>query len=162
MRYENLQPDHGVLSMLRSLKNKYVLALITNGPSRSQWEKIHRLEMQEYFQSVVVSGDLGWEKPSKAIFEVVCEQLDLQPSQCIMIGDRLETDILGARNAGFAGAVWVPLADTTESGVGVAPDAIIEHVTMLPSLLAPVKVDLGHYLSLSEPESDNSNCSVAS
>lgn len=145
--------------MLRCLKSRYLLALITNGPSRSQWEKIHRLELQEYFHCILVSGDLCWEKPSKAIFLLACEQLGLSPSECIMVGDRLDTDVLGARNAALGGVVWVPVNETRRTDVDVTPDASIDHVTLLPALLTPARPDLGRYLALSEPESENSNSS---
>lgn len=161
-RYEHLQPDDGVLSLLRCLKGQYLLALITNGTSRSQWEKILRLELQEYFHTILVSGDLCWEKPSKAIFLLACEQLGVPPSECIMVGDRLDTDVLGARNACLGAVVWTPVDETRHSQIQVTPDASIDHVTLLPALLTPARPYLGRYLNLSEPESENSNCSESS
>lgn len=81
--------------MLQQLRKKYLLGLITNGPSNAQWEKVHKLHLQPYFDVILVSGDLPWEKPEAKIFEEACRYLQVNPENCIMVGDKLETDILG-------------------------------------------------------------------
>ena len=81
--------------MLHQLRKKYLLGLITNGPSNAQWEKVHKLNLQQYFDVILVSGDLPWEKPEAKIFEEACQYLHVNPENCIMVGDKLETDILG-------------------------------------------------------------------
>lgn len=83
------------VSMLSQLKKKYLLALITNGPSNAQWEKIHKLALTQYFDVILVSSDLPWEKPESEIFQKACDFLNVRAEQCIMVGDKLETDILG-------------------------------------------------------------------
>jgi len=42
-----------------------------------------------------LSGDLPWEKPEAEIFQKACHSLNVRPEECIMVGDKLETDILG-------------------------------------------------------------------
>uniref|UniRef100_A0A7G3AEQ3 Putative conserved secreted protein n=1 Tax=Lutzomyia longipalpis TaxID=7200 RepID=A0A7G3AEQ3_LUTLO len=79
--------------MLESLKAHFFLALITNGPSAAQWEKVNRLNVAKYFDCILVSGDLPWEKPDARIFHAACNLLGVQAHQCIMVGDKLETDI---------------------------------------------------------------------
>lgn len=74
-------------------RDHYLLALITNGTSRAQWEKIDRLDLRCYFDSILVSGDLPWEKPDQKIFHECCQFLGVEPRHCIMVGDKLETDI---------------------------------------------------------------------
>lgn len=69
------------------------MGLITNGPSNAQWEKVDKLNLKKYFDCILVSGDLPWEKPDPNIFFDACNYLGVQPRQCIMIGDKLETDI---------------------------------------------------------------------
>lgn len=67
--------------------------MITNGPSRAQWEKVERLQLKDYFDCILVSGDLPWEKPDQKIFQQACQLLGVEPRNCIMVGDKLETDI---------------------------------------------------------------------
>lgn len=74
-------------------REDYLLGLITNGPSRAQWEKIQRLDLEKYFDCVLVSGDHPWEKPDQNIFLEACKLLNVEARTCIMVGDKLETDI---------------------------------------------------------------------
>lgn len=74
-------------------REDYLLGLITNGPSRAQWQKIEKLKLRKYFDCVLVSGDLPWEKPDQHIFLEACKLLSVEPRMCIMVGDKLETDI---------------------------------------------------------------------
>lgn len=83
------------ISMLRQLRKKCLLGLITNGPSNAQWEKIRKLSLEQYFDVILVSADLPWEKPEPEIFQKACHFLNVRPKECIMVGDKLETDILG-------------------------------------------------------------------
>jgi N-acylneuraminate-9-phosphatase len=97
LRYHYMTLAPNTVSMLRQLKKKYLLCLITNGPSNAQWEKINKLSLKQYFDVILVSGDLPWEKPEVEIFQKACDLLNVRAEQCIMIGDRTETDILGSK-----------------------------------------------------------------
>lgn len=92
-RYLYLKPAPEVISLLRRLQTKYLMALITNGESTSQWEKIRNCRVESYFDCILVSGDLPWEKPSPEIFYQACKYLGVEPRQCAIIGDKLESDI---------------------------------------------------------------------
>jgi N-acylneuraminate-9-phosphatase len=83
------------------LKQKYLLAIITNGPSAAQWEKIQKIDLNKYFDCVLVSDDLPWSKPDPNIFYAACHYLGVQPQQCMMIGDKLETDIQVSNRLNF-------------------------------------------------------------
>lgn len=45
---------------------------------------------------------LGGLKPCKESFERICREIDVQPSECLMVGDREDTDGDGARSVGMA------------------------------------------------------------
>lgn len=93
LRYKYLELKPEAIALLQSLRHSYYLAIITNGPSNAQWEKINRLHLTKYFDCILVSGDLPWEKPDPHIFYAACTHLDVKPSECVMVGDKLETDI---------------------------------------------------------------------
>lgn len=114
-------------------REDYLLGLITNGPSRAQWQKIQRLGLRKYFDCVLVSGDLPWEKPDQNIFLEACKMLNVEPRVCIMVGDKLETDIKGGKEAELGGTVWIPLQKDMESSD--LPDFTIDKVTELPEVL---------------------------
>lgn len=93
LRYKNLELKPESVSLLQYLRQGHYLAIITNGTSNAQWEKIRRLNLSELFDCIVVSGDMKWEKPDENIFFAACDYLDVKPSDCVMVGDKLETDI---------------------------------------------------------------------
>jgi N-acylneuraminate-9-phosphatase len=96
-RYHFLELPTELVQMLRQLRKNYLLVIITNGPSNAQWEKIHKLGLNmgknALFDCILVSGDCGWEKPDAKIFTAACNYLNLRPHDCIMVGDKLDTDI---------------------------------------------------------------------
>lgn len=93
LRYKYLELSTELIALLLSLRESYLLAIITNGPSNAQWEKINRLNINKYFDCILVSSDLPWEKPDPRIFSAACNYLGVTPDHCVMIGDKLETDI---------------------------------------------------------------------
>lgn len=93
LRYKYLELTPDIVALLQSLRKCYLMAIITNGPSNSQWEKIERLNLKKYFDCILVSADLPWEKPNANIFYAACNYFGVEPSNCIIVGDKLETDI---------------------------------------------------------------------
>ncbi|AMQ17943.1 TIGR02253 family HAD-type hydrolase [Thermococcus peptonophilus] len=101
---------------LRSVKNSrrvllelkregYKVAVVTDGDPIKQWEKILRLELDEYFDEVFISDYLGVKKPHPKIFLKALKKLDVKPEEAVMVGDRLYSDIYGAKNVGMV-TVW--------------------------------------------------------
>ncbi|XP_058119159.1 N-acylneuraminate-9-phosphatase-like [Anopheles ziemanni] len=145
-RYRYLAIPAEVQTMLQTLRLQYLLGIITNGPTAAQWEKIDRLALNKYFDCILVSSDLPWAKPDRNIFYAACHYLGVPPGQCVMIGDKLETDIQGGIEANLGATVWLPLpseqrivGDRTMDDVPehVRPDAIVDSVLKLPALLPP-------------------------
>ncbi|XP_046402037.1 N-acylneuraminate-9-phosphatase [Ischnura elegans] len=140
LRYECLAPPSAVRALLRQLHRRHFhLGLITNGPSRAQWEKVHRLDLARLFDVILVSGDLPWEKPNAHIFHEACRLLGVPPSACLMVGDKLETDIQGGKEAAFGATVWVLPSKANGNGLGnhPRPDYTLEKVTDILRLLPP-------------------------
>nr|CAD7460705.1 unnamed protein product [Timema tahoe] len=143
LRYHYLALSPEVLSLLAKLRSHYLLALITNGPSRAQWEKVHYLNLRCHFDLILVSGDLPWEKPHSAIFLEACHFLGVEPANCLMVGDKLETDVQGGMAAGLGGTVWIPLSSSVLPNLlqsDTHPTFTLKSVTDLPRILpSPVK-----------------------
>ena len=80
---------------------------------------------------MVISEDIGVAKPHPGIFEAACEAVGASPSACVLVGDRLELDALGARDAGLTG-VWLD-----RRGTGGAPASVptIPRLSELPALV---------------------------
>jgi YjjG family noncanonical pyrimidine nucleotidase len=89
------------LDMLEYLHSKYPLYILTNGFSDVQAVKLKSAGILHFFQGVYTGEEFGVQKPEKAYFHGVMEKIGAQARECIMIGDNLKTDILGAQNAGI-------------------------------------------------------------
>ena len=91
----------GAESLLRCLQaRKHPMAVVTNG-SKSQRDKIEALGASRYFEAVLVSGEVGIAKPDPRIFRQALSRLNAAPDRSVFVGDSMEHDIAGARNAGM-------------------------------------------------------------
>lgn len=95
------------LEILDELKGKYQLLLLTNGSPELQHIKLEiSPEIPPYFDHIVISGGFGKGKPDKSIFEHAVEKLSVQKEDALMVGDNINTDILGAVRTGIP-SVWI-------------------------------------------------------
>jgi putative hydrolase of the HAD superfamily len=88
------------LTLLRLKDQGHRLYVATNGTSVKQWDKLIRLGLELYFEQVFVSENLGMEK-STEFYQKIISTIGCSPSDCIMIGDREDADIVPAKNAGM-------------------------------------------------------------
>lgn len=109
---DNYQPEDLIIpqtpTLLQSLKDSgYLLGLVTNRTNPID-EYLVEVGLAEYFQAVVVAGQVGTWKPDPAIFQPALERLNSQPEQTIYIGDNYYADVLGARAAGIIPILYDP------------------------------------------------------
>lgn len=118
---------------LANLKKVYQLALVTNGAPDLQREKIQGANLAQYFDTILISGEVGIGKPDFRIFKLALDTLAASPSEAVMVGDSLDRDILGAQRAGIKG-IWLNRSgcDLTSS---VVPDAQVTSLNQMPELL---------------------------
>ncbi|MBX3240438.1 MAG: YjjG family noncanonical pyrimidine nucleotidase [Chitinophagaceae bacterium] len=83
------------------LTKGYHLHLITNGFEVVQHNKLKYSGLTGYFKQVITSEASNSLKPHKEIFEYAFDKTGAQPHHSIMIGDDIEADINGAKNAGI-------------------------------------------------------------
>lgn len=79
----------------------YVLHLVTNGFEKTQHDKLKYSGLISYFTQVITSEGSGSLKPHKEIFEFAIARSGASKEQSIMLGDSIEVDIIGAKNAGI-------------------------------------------------------------
>jgi putative hydrolase of the HAD superfamily len=82
-------------------EKKYKLHLITNGFEEVQHHKINHSKINHYFEEVFTSERCMSLKPNKEIFEFALAATKATIMESIMLGDDLETDIIGASKAGL-------------------------------------------------------------
>jgi len=96
-----LKPFPKVVPILLEIKKNYKLGIISNGLAIKQWEKLVGLGVHHLFNTVVTSEEEGFEKPDQKIFMQAVKKIGLKPEECIMVGDKLANDILGAKKSGM-------------------------------------------------------------
>ncbi|HYK97422.1 MAG TPA: HAD family hydrolase [Candidatus Acidoferrales bacterium] len=133
------KPVPGAFTAVRWCKSKgFKVALVTNTLSRGDaevWEDWRRFGLADAIDAVASSHSVGWQKPHRAIFERALELTGVRAADTVMVGDRTDADILGAKRLGMRAV----LRRTTNPGAmddaGVSPDAIIDDLTALPDVL---------------------------
>lgn len=107
VRFLDLLPTRTILfphakEILQYLSDKgYALHLVTNGFERTQHNKLLYSGLKPFFAEIITSEGSGSLKPNKEIFQFALSKCGTTPDQCIMIGDNIEVDIIGAMNAGI-------------------------------------------------------------
>ena len=91
-----------VLDTLNYLKNKYRLFIASNGMTSVQIKRLEIANINNYFEKNYISEDIGYNKPDLEFFNYIFNDLnDYDKDKYIIIGDRIDSDILGAINSGI-------------------------------------------------------------
>lgn len=100
--YPNSELIPGTKELLGELGERYPLGMLSNftdGPAVRKL--IDLLGLSPFFQHVLVSGELGYRKPHPYVFERFVEAMDVPADQILFVGDDLNADVKGARDAGL-------------------------------------------------------------
>jgi putative hydrolase of the HAD superfamily len=130
-------PIPDVLEVLTALKPRYRLGVISNTVGSGDAELAEALEkagIGRFLDALVTSRDFGKAKPDPAIYAEGARRLGVPLDTTLMVGDRLDTDVAGALNAGIP-AVWLRHPGAISSP-GIAPTHVIERLGELPAWLA--------------------------
>ena len=83
------------------------VVVVTNGFADVQRPRLEASGLGEYIEEVFISEEIGAAKPQRAFFDHVLSRLGgADPSECVMIGDSLSSDIVGGNRAGID-TVWL-------------------------------------------------------
>ena len=112
----------GALELIKDLYGKCRLFIVTNGLISVQKSRFGSCALSPYFEKCFISEEMGCTKPEKIFFERVAENISgFLPSEAIVIGDSLSSDIQGGINAGLDTCWYNPNRKTPP------PDMAITH-----------------------------------
>jgi putative hydrolase of the HAD superfamily len=142
--YEGCYLIPGTTEMLGALKGTYRLGLLSNfthGPAARTI--IDHLRLTPFFETILISGELGYRKPHPFVFEQLTEKLDTEKRHILYVGDDPEPDIQGALDAGLQ-PVWstyvqdhkLPMPPLIFSRREVKPDRSIPRISTWQDLLS--------------------------
>lgn len=125
----------GVADLLRTLRGRARLGVVTNGMPELQRYKASAAGLDGLVDTIVVSGEMGCVKPDPRVFLAALDRLGVDPANAVMVGDNLARDVEGAAALGMR-TVWVSAGRELPAG-GARPTAVIDHVVRLGEALEP-------------------------
>ena len=93
--------------MLLELREKGIkTGLITNGSHELQYKKLAMVGIDDCFDSIIATRDIGVHKPERGPFDIMSARLGLENGECLYIGDNPLNDVEASRRAGYI-PVWI-------------------------------------------------------
>ena len=125
----------GAHELMDYLKRKgYRMHMCSNGFHEVQYKKLDACGLRDYFDTIILSEDAGVNKPAKAYFDYALRVSGANRETTLMIGDNLQSDILGALNAGLDAMLFnrwqVPPEDIPQE-----PTFIVETLSAIKTIL---------------------------
>ena len=105
--FESAIPVAGAMDLLHHLQNRYLLCAASNGPYDQQVNRLKISGMLFFFSHLFISGKIGHAKPSREFFVHCLDKINgdqaekILPSEILMVGDSLTSDMAGAINSGL-------------------------------------------------------------
>lgn len=134
-KLEKLYPD--TIPVLEILSKKYRLGVIAN-QSLGTKERLDNWNIGKYFDVVVASAEAACAKPDLKIFTLALERAGCTSGEAVMIGDRLDNDIIPAKQLGIK-TVWVRQGFAKYQSIksnDEQPDYIIDSIADILDILA--------------------------
>lgn len=131
------QLNSGIEEVLRTISKNYMIALAGNQPSAVK-NILNEYGILKYFTTTEVSEDIGKTKPDPEFFNYILQKLNVETCEALMIGDRLDNDIIPAKKIGM---MTILVKSGTYSileprNPGEIADAVVRTVSELPSAIA--------------------------
>jgi len=123
-----------VENVLKKLKQRYKLGIITNGPKSQQYIRMENAGIAKYFSYIFVSEEIGYNKPNIKFFEYMFQKMEEKDkSKILIIGDSLTSDIQGGRNCGLD-TCWYN-RELRNNETDIKPDYEIKELEELAQIL---------------------------
>jgi putative hydrolase of the HAD superfamily len=90
-----------VREVLDALRERYPLAIVTDAQSTYARGELHKVGLLDYFDPIVVSGDHGYRKPDRRLFQLALDAIGVAAEHALYVGNDLHRDIFGAREVGM-------------------------------------------------------------
>lgn len=103
-----IRKDIQLRDLIERLRKQYAVGIVSNGTTTSIMKKLEAVGLStEQFSPFIATYDINAPKPDPAGFLMALEHAGVSPEESVYIGDKEETDILGAKGVGMhAVMVW--------------------------------------------------------
>lgn len=124
-------PFEHLIEILNVLKEcNITLGMITNGYGQFQMANIKALDIEKYFDTILISEWEGIKKPNPLIFKRATERLGVKPNQCLFVGDHPANDVRAAKELGMK-SIWKRDPQWSQ----VEADFIIKDLSEIPFII---------------------------
>lgn len=104
--------------VIESLKGTVIQCAVTNGTRVAQERKLAKSGLDQLFDHIFISEVIGAEKPNQEFFDAVFAALPgIAPSEIMIVGDSLTSDIRGGVNAGLVTCWYNPQYKANDKGI---------------------------------------------
>ena len=104
IKHANVIP--GTEEVLSTLRRRYRLGLLSNFTHPpAALSLMAKLDLEPFFDIILISGDLGYRKPHPSVFKELVAQLGVEENEIAFVGDDPDADINGALRSGL-NPVW--------------------------------------------------------
>ena len=110
-----------VREVLDVLRERYPLAVVTDAQSAYARAELHKVGLLDYFDPIVVSGDHGYRKPDRRLFQFALDGMGVAAEHALYVGNDMHRDIFGAQEAGMT-TVMVESDQGTDVHLDCVPD----------------------------------------
>lgn len=122
------------LELIENLHSNYRLAIITNGLTEVQNNRIRKSTISKYFEDIVISEEVKVSKPNPKIFELALNNIrHNDKSKVLMVGDSLTSDIQGGINFGID-TCWLNSSKSTNTST-IIPTYEISNIRDLKTII---------------------------
>lgn len=97
-----------MLKELSQLTDCYIATNAKDSDKRDIIKALQRANLDIYFKGIFCYRDIGFSKPSKEYYDVIIDKLNVKKEYLVMVGDNLESDILGAQKNGIDSILYAP------------------------------------------------------
>lgn len=130
-------PD--AVDTLKQLKSQgYRIGLYSNATDDPLIQRmVNQNGLRPWLSPTFSSAQWGWRKPKREPFDLIAGRWGLSPTEVVMVGDTLDTDILGAQNAGMP-SILVTMNESrfNANNLHIQPTAVAESLSALPGIIA--------------------------
>lgn len=120
-------------SVLAELSEKYKLGIIANQSPGSE-KRLVDWGIGKYFDLVIASAEEGVEKPDLKMFQIALDRAECEPCNAVMVGDRLDNDIIPAKEIGMK-TIWIKQAFSKYQPDSNIPDYTINSLKDITNIL---------------------------
>ncbi|MFN8460353.1 MAG: HAD family hydrolase [Anaerolineales bacterium] len=135
--------EEDTISTLKKVEEDgYRMGLISNaGDDKDVQQLLHKFGIGHFFDFALTSAGCSYRKPHPRIFELALSNWYFLPAEAVMIGDNLDADIRGAKEAGL-GAIWIKRRAVSQGATQPQgqPDAVVSSLAEIPAALDRLQV----------------------